>query len=900
MTSVQPIRTADFLNGIGVDTHIPYTDGGYANISNVIADLKYLGINQVRDGITNGEYGSAPLSSYISLAQAGIHFTVVRGGGTTTTADLSTEIGLLNQLNAAVPGSVVAVEGPNEINNWAVTFNGVGGEAGAVALQAQLDTMVHSDPALAGVKVDYFTGYGAGTSASNPDPSRTAGLADYDTQHPYARYGLAPAAWLAPQTTLTNEGAVKGPFVYTETGYSTYGTDSSVVNEDVQAKYTLDLLLDATKDGASKTYLYQLMDAYAPGSRQGDDGFGLFDPTGAPKTAAVAIHNLTTRLQDSGTNASTFATSAFDYALAGLPTTGNSLVIQKSDGTIVVAVWAEPEIWNDVTRAEVAAPSEAVTLTVPRSYAAINVYDPLAGTSALASYAQANGVSFTLTDHPVLIEFSPAPAAAAAAPTITAESYTHSHWVLSGTAAAGSTVTLYDGTARLGSALAGASGAWSFTTAETNASARASTVTATGAGAVSPASAPVFEGGAGNDAFSFASEAALTAATLINGGLGTDTVMLTSPATLSDADFAHLQSIEVLSLTGASSAAVGKAALAAGLTTVNLGAGDASLADSNSAGLTINAAALTAANTLTLTGSAPTIVKSLAGALSAAGQTGGLTLTATGSHAQSLTLGSGSAAIADSTAGGALTIDATALAATSALTLSGLAADSVTHLTGSLSATGLAGALNVVTGAGPVAIAAGSAKTSIDASAMTAGEALTLTGSHAATLIAGANVSAGGETGALTITAAGTATHVLKAGAANDVITAAYGGDTISGGGGADTINVTGHVAADRFSYSSIRDSLNSSIGSDALTGFHAGASGDLLDFSAISPTLKVAGPLPANAIAAHSIGWRYSGGEAMVYVNATAQALSITSASLLEVTLKGVSSGLSAANIVI
>ena len=44
-----PMRASGFLSTLGVVTHIPYTDGGYVNLGNVVADLRYLGITQVRD-----------------------------------------------------------------------------------------------------------------------------------------------------------------------------------------------------------------------------------------------------------------------------------------------------------------------------------------------------------------------------------------------------------------------------------------------------------------------------------------------------------------------------------------------------------------------------------------------------------------------------------------------------------------------------------------------------------------------------------------------------------------------------------------------------------------------------------------------------------------------------------
>ena len=406
-------RAADLIGGIGVDTHIPYTDGGYANIGNVVADLAYLGIDKVRDGISDGAYGSASLSSYIALARAGVTFTFVVGGGTSTTASVDAPLAEIAALMAAVPGSVTAVEGPNEINNQALTFNGQAGLAGAVSLQRYLYQAVKGNPALAGVAVDYFTGYGAGGVAEGPDPGTTPGLADFDTQHPYPHDGEAPAGWVDPAAALSNEPGAKGPFVYTETGYTTSPTDLYGVDPTVQGKYTLDLLMDTAKAGASGTYLYQLLDAYAPGSPQGDDGYGLFNTDNSPKPAAFGIHNLTAILADTGAAATTFTPAVLPYTLSGLPQTGNSLEVAKSDGTTDIVVWAEPTLWNATTKSEVAAPSETVTVALGGLHA-VSVYDPLVGTAPIATYGATAAVTLSLSDHPLIIAVGPTPVTAPA------------------------------------------------------------------------------------------------------------------------------------------------------------------------------------------------------------------------------------------------------------------------------------------------------------------------------------------------------------------------------------------------------------------------------------------------------------------------------------------------------
>jgi hypothetical protein len=422
-----PIRAADFLNTLGANTHISYTDGGYDNLTNVAADLQYLGINQLRDAISDGTGGSAPLSSYVTLAQKGEHFTFFISTG--STAGLQDQLSLIEQLNTTVPGSVTAVEGPNEINNFPITYNGVSGIQGAIDLQQDIYTAVHANAALKGVSVDYFTGYNAGSVPVGPNPQTTSGLADFDTQHPYPTGGSAPLSAINRAQALGNESPPNGPAVYTETGYSTNSTTFGV-SPDVQANYSLDLYMDAAQLGIAHTDLYQLMDAYQPGSPQGDDGYGLFDPNNAPKPAATGIHDLTTILADTGADASTFTpTAGVNFSVSGLPATGHDLSIQKSDGATDIVVWAEPPLWNQSDHTEVAAPTMNATVALGATYGVVKVFDPLAGTAAVQTLSNVSSVNLGLTDHPLIVEVepqgsTPAPPNPPTPPTTTAHTLT--------------------------------------------------------------------------------------------------------------------------------------------------------------------------------------------------------------------------------------------------------------------------------------------------------------------------------------------------------------------------------------------------------------------------------------------------------------------------------------------
>jgi hypothetical protein len=99
------IRASNFINSIGINTHLNYTDGAYANTANVEADLAYLGITTVRDAVPNPA-GGIPYynqtTAIETLAATGIKFDFVSQPGTVS---IATTVQELEAFNAAFPGS---------------------------------------------------------------------------------------------------------------------------------------------------------------------------------------------------------------------------------------------------------------------------------------------------------------------------------------------------------------------------------------------------------------------------------------------------------------------------------------------------------------------------------------------------------------------------------------------------------------------------------------------------------------------------------------------------------------------------------------------------------------------------------------------------------------------------
>lgn len=399
-------RTEDFIGRLGVTTHLLYLDTSYRNEDAVLSALGYLGIDQVRDG--GGMLDPDAVLPFQRAMKAGIQFNFT----SSTDGGVATEIARLRTLVAFDPGGVVSIEGINEADP-SFRYAGLTGQGAALQFQRELYQAVKADPLLSAIPVLNYTllSYDSADYTAVGDVSATA---DYGNVHLYNYGGMAlPTRTLLPRMLQGTPGS-KG-FVVSETGYDTMSNGNSI-----SAKYTLDDLFDLAAAGASMTYLYELLDDFDdPGLTNVQNHFGLFHADGTPKPVATAIHNLTSLLADTGAAARSFTPGFLAYAVSGLPETGQTMLLAKSDGSFDLVVWAEPLIRASPDNSqEVAAPHQAVTVTLDAAAASIDVFDPLLGTAAIASHAGAAQVTLDITDHPLILAIRPQAAASQAVPAL--------------------------------------------------------------------------------------------------------------------------------------------------------------------------------------------------------------------------------------------------------------------------------------------------------------------------------------------------------------------------------------------------------------------------------------------------------------------------------------------------
>ena len=403
------MRAADFLDTVGVNTHIgsdPYNDP-----AQLWSMLAFLGTAHVRQ---SSPTGAADLAAMGALGALGARIDLIVNGGGPVDLD-----GALGTVRALAP-YLDAVEGVNEAVIFPITYRGITGVDAAAALQKDLYAAVRADPALAGAAVYMFT-LGGVDPGAYPSLGDLSADTDFANVHSYPPHGLRPIFVIHAAIDGGRTDAPSRPVVLTETGYYTLpGTTGwGGVPDAVQASYLLDLLLDEAAAGVHRTYLYDLIDDGAdPGGTNQEDHFGLFRFDGTPKPAAIAIHTLSVLLADAGPASRTFQADGLPFTAAGVPYnyTGNTLALDKSDGTHVIAVWNEEQLWNTDTQTAIPAQHVPVTVTLASAVATVLVYDPLVGTDPVQTLHNVSSVALDITDHPLLVVVPPDPPAVSPTP----------------------------------------------------------------------------------------------------------------------------------------------------------------------------------------------------------------------------------------------------------------------------------------------------------------------------------------------------------------------------------------------------------------------------------------------------------------------------------------------------
>ena len=376
MTTLAAIRASTFTNSLGVNTHIDFNAYGYQNLATVESALRYLGVTNVRDSAES----STDLTSWQQVATAtGVKFDDYIPEG--SPADMQGALNLVTQI--AQQGVLNFVEGGNEEDDAYAASLG-----NTLAITAQFQQQVFALGQKLGLPVINMS-FGSGWTAANnwqgnyDKVGDLSAYANYGSAHTYPNPGQTPDDAIQMINGLSKLAAVSRPVITTEIGW-----DNASFTQAQTARYLVDAALDGIKDGDVKLYYYSLFD-------DGSGQFGLMNQNGTPKPAGTALHDLTALLADTGANAATFAPGSLIFTLTGNQNTDNTLLFQKSNGSDWLALWNET------------AATHTVTLTLGSTASQVLVFDPVKGTTSIATASNTNTISISLGGDPLLIEVIP-------------------------------------------------------------------------------------------------------------------------------------------------------------------------------------------------------------------------------------------------------------------------------------------------------------------------------------------------------------------------------------------------------------------------------------------------------------------------------------------------------------
>jgi hypothetical protein len=398
--SVKPHRTEDLRDSIGVNTHINYTDGAYANVPFVMDALSYLGVSHIRDSTPVPWYPGTPgLLTYDNILSKGIKANFGDNSG----LDVAKTISVLSPLAKLRPNAIVSIEGLNEVDRQKLSYKGLIGIEAATAYQRDLYKAVKADPYLSNIPVFDYTG---GDLKGEGEKQSLVGRADYLNFHVYAQNGSPPRQWFNDSLVVFNH--YQQPSVITEFGYGSLPQSGWLmigVDERSQAKGILNGIFDSYDLGFKRIFLYELVDQKPdPSSKDLEMHFGLFDNRFRKKTAATALRNLTRLLRDTSPTAQSFETMPLDYSLGTLPETAHTLLIQKTSGETYLVLWNEVLMWDRATGKPIPETPLSVSLKLEGGATIVAIHDPLDMEAQKKTVQPTSMLDVPLRDHPVLIE----------------------------------------------------------------------------------------------------------------------------------------------------------------------------------------------------------------------------------------------------------------------------------------------------------------------------------------------------------------------------------------------------------------------------------------------------------------------------------------------------------------
>jgi len=393
-----PSSAHDFVNSIGLNTHLNYYDRTYGNFPLVERELRSLGVLHLRDGIhlEGPGYDAALYGRWISLGKLGIRFDAVLDPRNNLGPINST---LLEQLDTVAGHTIESFEGPNEMD--------ASNESNWPAVDREFQTeLFNADKPLAAESPIRVIGPSLAFASASSMIGNLSSDMDFGNLHPYPA-GKMPSSVFPDQVNLEKTICDNRPIIFTESGYHNAVNEQNNqpgVSEAAAAKYILRLFLEDFARGIPRTYLYELLDeAPEPGLANPQLHWGLIRADGTEKPAFFALKNLIAELSDPSAPSHL---SQLDWMMSPHPAQVHHLLLEKSDGTYDLVLWQELPSYDIRRHSDVMNADVKVTLTLGRTARSLNAYEPVFQEDALHSWSDARSVSLEISDDPVVVEIT--------------------------------------------------------------------------------------------------------------------------------------------------------------------------------------------------------------------------------------------------------------------------------------------------------------------------------------------------------------------------------------------------------------------------------------------------------------------------------------------------------------
>ena len=393
-----PHTAFDFVNSIGLNTHLNYFDRLYGNFPLVERELKRVGVRHLRDGIhlQNSDYNNMLYGRWAQLGKLGIRFDAV--------LDPRNKLGplsgaMLDHVNELADHTIESFEGPNEMD--------ISNEPDWPSVDERYqEEIFHAARSMQEANPIAIIGPSLAFASKSAQLGNLSSFMDEGNLHPYPG-GQMPSVVFPDQVNLERVICDGEPIVITESGYHNAINeqhDQPGVSEAAAAKYIPRLFLEDFARGIPRTYLYEFLDETPnPGLTNPQMHWGLIRADGSEKPAFFALKNMIEELNDSSEPA---RVRPLSWSLNRMDAEIHHLLLEKANGTYDLVLWQEVSSYDVKRHVDLDHPARSVTLTLERAARTVTAYEPVMQAAPIRTWTQVKSVPLAIPDHPLVVEIS--------------------------------------------------------------------------------------------------------------------------------------------------------------------------------------------------------------------------------------------------------------------------------------------------------------------------------------------------------------------------------------------------------------------------------------------------------------------------------------------------------------